>query len=169
MGDRFSVDYFIEILILIWSNTHVGQMVYQMDICSLLGPMGFIPRKCPWEKRTPWSPCLKTAFNNLTCNPPPPPLPDIPGDLQFFFFLEGLFPTPEDTERDKNWENSHRREFHWRVFLISYRVYMFALPVPVYSPDRFQTETPKRRLAFTWNCWEVSSRSEILATVQLPG
>ena len=85
MGDRFSVDYFIEILILIWSNTHVGQMVYQMDICSLLGPMGFIPRKCPWEKRTPWSPCPKTAFNNLTCNPTPPPPPGHPRGFAIFF------------------------------------------------------------------------------------
>ena len=119
------------------STGEENSLMALLDICSLLGPMGFIPRKCPWEKRTPWSSCPKTAFNNLTCNPPPPPTPsDIPGDLQFFFFLEGLFPTPEDTERDNNWENSHRREFHWGVFLISYRVYMFALPVPVYSPDR---------------------------------
>ena len=138
-----------------------------LDICSLLGPTGFIPRKCPWEKGTPWSPCPKTAFNNLTCNPPPPP-PGHPRGFAIFFFLEGLFPTPEDTERDNNWENSHRREFHWGVFLISYRVYMFVLPVPVYSPDRFETET-SGRFAFTWNCCEVSSRSEIHASVQLPG
>ena len=64
-----------------------------LDICSLLGPMGFIPRKCPWEKGTPWSPCPKTAFNNLTCNPPPPPR-DIPGDLQFFSFLKVYSPPP---------------------------------------------------------------------------
>ena len=59
--------------------------------------------------------------------PPPPPAPRARG-LAIFFFFEGLFPTPEDTVR----ENSHLGEFHWGVFLISYRVYMFALPVPVY-------------------------------------
>ena len=105
MGDRFSVDYFIEILILIWSNTHVGQMVYQMDICSLLGPMGFIPRKCPWEKRTPWSPCPKTAFNNLTCNPTPPPPPRTsPGICNFFSFLKVYSPllrTQKETKIEK--------------------------------------------------------------------